>query len=366
MKKSLTIIKWIALSTISLIVLVVIWLAIPRIKYKSNSNASNLNKSRSWNSDTLNQLKAYTENATNVDAFVAIHNSEILFESGEVKKLINLHSARKPIISLLFGIANDKGLLNLNETLRELDINEHGETLSEQEASATIRDLLMARSGVYLEADAETEYSKNFRPKRNQYKPGEFYFYNNFDFNALGTILKIKTGMSFGECLYQWLALPLGMQEFYPSNVNYGAPFSFKKTDHPAYQTWMSARDLARIGVLISNKGIWEGERIISEAWIKESTKPHHYYSNADNKWPQTAYAYLWSIDTENSNIWGTGYGGQILMIDTTHKITIVQRHFTGNSLLSQGLYLRRNTQSSNVSIMNVWYKLMRNIDKVE
>ncbi|MEM6737258.1 MAG: hypothetical protein AAF620_14435 [Bacteroidota bacterium] len=86
-------------------------------------------------------------------------------------------------MSLLIGIALEKGYLRLEETLGELGIDESKTPLTPQEKTATIRDLLMARSGVYLPAEAETDYAKSNRPKREPYKPGEFHFYNNFDFN---------------------------------------------------------------------------------------------------------------------------------------------------------------------------------------
>lgn len=239
--------KWSLLSILLIIGFAILYLSIPTVEYKENPEGKAIPLTSDWNRDTIQFLKSNLNNAQHIDAFIAVYQGQEIFSYGETTKLINLHSARKPIMSLLIGIARDKGLLDLNETLGDLGISEYNAPLSEQESSATIRDLLMARSGVYLEADAEIKQSRENRPRRNQYKPGEFYFYNNFDFNALGTILKIKTGKSYEECLSEWLAKPLEMQEFYPENVVYGTPFSNSKTLHPAYKTWMSARDLASL-----------------------------------------------------------------------------------------------------------------------
>lgn len=355
------ILKWLFIILLMLVGIAFLWLRQPTVKYQLTAYGTSFSQSLNWNPDTLEHLKSYVANAPNVDAFIALKNGEQIFEYGATDQLINLHSARKPVISLLLGIARDKGLLRMDETLKELNINEFGKKLTEQESSATIRDLLMSRSGVYLEADAEIASSKKNRPGRGQYKPGEFYFYNNFDFNALGTILKIKSGMTYEQCLEEWLAKPLGMQDFHRDNVIYGTPFSRLKTDHPAYKTWMSARDLAKIGVLIAQDGIWKGQRIVSSDWINESTEALHQFSKEDFRWPLNAYGYLWHLDTEKKNIWATGYGGQCLMIDTTNQFVLVQRHYTGNSLLSQGLYLRKNTQSRMADLMTVWYTLLRN-----
>lgn len=363
MEKLLKTLKWIALTLFLVTLIAIIWASFPQVKYVKNELGNDFDKSQNWNQDSIQEIKSYLSKAKFVDAFVAIQKDKEIFSYGETEKLIDLHSVRKPIISLLIGIARDKGLIDLNETLGKLGIREKGVELTETEKSATVRNLLMARSGVYIDADAQPTMDGD-RPERGRYKPGQFYYYNNFDFNVLGTILKLKTGMSYEECLYNWLAVPLEMQEFHIENIVYGTPFSKTKTQHPAYKTWMSARDLAKIGSVISQKGVWKGKRIVSEVWIEESTKPYHVFHEEDKVWPIDAYSYLWSVDTEKGNIWGTGYGGQYLMIDTTNQLVLVQRHFTGNSLLAQGLYLMENSQSSPVDLMQVWYTLLRNIKK--
>lgn len=344
-----------------LVIILAVWASFPQIKRVPNQWGKGFARSQRWDQDTIQALKHYLSSAQYVDAFVAIDKDQEIFSFGETDKLINLHSLRKPIMSLLIGIAHDKGLIDLSETLGELGIGEFGVELTKVEQSASIRDLLMSRSGIYIDADAQPEMDKE-RPKRGQYKPGEYYYYNNFDFNVIGSILKIKTGMTYEACLYKWLAIPLEMQEFSPENVVYGTPFSQVKTLHPAYKTWMSARDLAKIGSMMSQMGVWKGKRIVSETWIRESTRPYHIFSEEDRIWPRDAYSYLWAIDTEKGNIWGTGYGGQYLMVDTLNQLTLVQRHDTGNSLLSQAMYLSQQTQGAAVVLMQVYYALLRNL----
>ena len=357
------ILKWIFGTIVIIVALLFIVLSRPQVKTPAQSNGFDFALAEGWSEDNIKSAIQYLENASFVDAFVALDKDQLIFSFGNEDQLINLHSLRKPIISLLIGIAQDKGLLSIEETIGSLGITEHGVEFTEVEQSAKIRDLLMARSGIYLDADAQPDMESG-RPARGQYKPGEFYYYNNFDFNVLGTVLKVKTGMSYEQCLFEWIALPLGMQEFQIENVVYGSPMQKVKTLHPAYKTWMSARDLARIGSMIAQGGEWQGRRIVSKAWLKESMYPYHQFSKQDQRWPISAYAYLWGVDEETNNIWGTGYGGQMLMIDTTHQLVLVQRHFTGNSILSQGRYLMKNTQRSQVDLMQVWYLLLRSKDR--
>src|SRR6266436_1013879 len=73
------------------------------------------------------------------------------------------------------------------------------------EKRATIADLLKARSGVYHPAVAETEWMKARRPARGSHLPGAIWYYNNWDFNALGTIFEPASGTHiYTEVRSQW------------------------------------------------------------------------------------------------------------------------------------------------------------------
>ena len=64
-------------------------------------------------------------------------------------------------------------------------------------------DLLRARSGVYHPVDFETALMKKNRPERGSHARGTFWYYNNWDFNALGTIFEKEAGLKIGEAFYQ-------------------------------------------------------------------------------------------------------------------------------------------------------------------
>src|SRR5262249_5297964 len=78
-------------------------------------------------------------------------------------------------------------------------IDDKPPALTDGEKQATVRDLLMARSGVYHEAAAENDHMKQVRPERGSHRHGTFWYYNNWDFNVLGTIYRQRTsGDIFG------------------------------------------------------------------------------------------------------------------------------------------------------------------------
>lgn len=253
------IIKPVLIAFIGVFTLFLIYSLIPRVIHHKSQFGKELPNSDMLSKKAKAEIQTFIrDTASKMQIVMAIQNGKVIFEEGDTKKLINCHSARKSIMSLLVGIAIEKGYLRLDKTLEELDIDESKTPLTEQEKSATVKDLLMARSGIYLQAEAEVDYAKDHRPKREQYKPGAFFFYNNFDFNVLGVILEKKTGMSIGAFLEKHLARPLNMQDFAASNVVYDSPWPVpnnSNSDYPVYWIYMSARDYAKIGVLITQKG---------------------------------------------------------------------------------------------------------------
>lgn len=346
------VVKRIILIILFLVVAFVIYSLTPRVRHSSSLYASDLKNSDVLPKEFQKDLMLFAQDtATKTEVVIALKNNKIIFEKGNTEKLINLHSARKSIMSLLIGVAKEKGLLNLDESLESLNIDESKTPLTKQEKTATIKDLLMSRSGVYLQAEAEVQFAKDNRPNREQYEPGEFFFYNNFDFNVLGVILEQKTGKSIGEFMEDNLAKPLGMQDFSSSNVVYDSPWPVPNkslSDYSAYWIFMSARDLARVGSLVAQNGKYNNKQIISSEWLKESFIPYSKMTeyNIDKK-PLDAYGYLWWLDTDKNLIWADGYGGQYMLIDPATDLVFVQRNFTGNSLMSSGLFLMDENRDS-------------------
>ncbi len=328
MKKSKTILLIIS-ALVIVIAITLIILSRDFIKQNQDKQGYALDK-QELSSTILKKLNEYLPK-TNVDSLVINNNDSVLYKYGNTKKSTNLASVRKSIISLLYGIAEKKGLVKLDSTLKELGIDEENYTLSEVEKSATIRDLLMARSGVYIESGAEAKKMKENRPKRHQYKPGEFYYYNNWDFNVLGFIFEQETKISIGKALDDWIGKKIGLQDFHPDHVIYS------KESDSKFDTWriyMSNRDLARIGSLILNNGKWNGEEIIPEEWIIESTQ-----SYSETPYEEFRYGYLWWIHKPADVIMAMGSGGQFLIVDENNNLSIAIKKDTGISILGMLMY---------------------------
>ncbi len=275
-----------------------------------------------WSSAKLKEAKKVF-NKMNASSVMVIYKGKVLIAWGDVNRRFLVHSIRKSFVSALYGIYVKEKKININETLEELKINDK-EQLTETEKQAKISDLLKARSGIYIPAVCETPQMRDQRPKRGSHKPGEFWYYNNWDFNVLGAILKEKTGKSVGENVMQKIAQPIGFEDFRMIDCFYN--YEKELTNFPAYLFKMSARDLCRFGLLYLSKGRWKGEQIIGEDWIKESLTEYTVFKNLKNF---SGYGYLWWLSkpfSEYGAFSASGLGGEFLTVLPKLDLVYCQR----------------------------------------
>jgi tetratricopeptide (TPR) repeat protein len=213
------------------------------------------------------------------------YDGAVVVAWGDVERRYMCHSVRKSLLSGLIGIHVDAGHIDLEETLAQLGIDDDP-PLTDAEKQARIIDLLRARSGIYRLAAYEPP--QNPKPPRGSHAPGTYWCYNNWDFNTLCTIFEQETGTKIFQEFEKRFAIPLGMQDFRVRDGYYH--YERDKSIHPAYPFRMSARDMARFGLLFLNKGQWDGRRILSEEWVADSSTS---YSDTGRG---LGYGYMWWV----------------------------------------------------------------------
>ncbi len=262
----------------------------------------------------LEALKSHKALASSIGGMV-LYDGKIVFQWGDITRKGRLHSVRKSFMSALYGIYREDGKLNLDRTLAQLGIDDTN-GLTDTEKQATVRQLLQARSGVYHGAAYETAGMKKLRPQRGSHAPGTFWYYNNWDFNALGAIFEQQTGVSVPKAFYERIALPTGMQDFRPER-----DFEYRydsDSRYPAYLFAMTARDMARFGLLFLREGRWEDKQLVPSAWVRESTQA---YSTARG---YADYGYLWWIAKNREWYQAQGNGGQFIIVAPKYKLVVV------------------------------------------
>ncbi len=258
-------------------------------------------------------------------AVMVIQHGAIVAEWGDTVKRTELASVRKSFLSALVGIAVVKHQISLDSTLAELDIDDNPPGLTAVEKQATVRMLLQARSGIYHPALYETARMAAGRPARGSHEPGTFWYYNNWDFNALGTIYERAANIGIYDALDQQIARPIGMQDYRPADGTY---FYGRDSIHRAYPIRMSARDLARFALLYLHDGNWAGNQIVPADWVHESTQPWSLSEKG------SGYGYLWWTARPASSpgllppgsFFAAGAGGQYAFVLPVYDLIIVHR----------------------------------------
>jgi CubicO group peptidase (beta-lactamase class C family) len=275
----------------------------------------------------LREAREYTKTIQTAAVMIAV-GGQVLDEWGETTTKFNVHSIRKSFLSALYGIHAAEEPLDLSRTVRDLGIDDKEPSLTPIEKGATLRQLLQARSGVYHPALYETEGMKARRPARSSHEPGTFWYYNNWDFNALGTIFRNLTRTDIFQEFKRRIADPIGMQDFNPATD--GTYVTGDDSVHAAYPFRMTARDMARFGLLFLRNGRWKGLSVVPESWVKESLTS---YSDAG---PSGGYGYLWWIAVDGKHLPGVslpagsysarGAGGHYILVIPAYDMVIVHR----------------------------------------
>jgi CubicO group peptidase (beta-lactamase class C family) len=238
-----------------------------------------------FDATALEETRAFADK-TQSGAVMVVYRGRVLTAWGDVARKLELHSVRKSLYAAMYGIAVEKGLIDLDTTLAALGVDDL-EPLTGEEKKARVEDLLYARSGVYHPAAYAASDQDAGRPARGSHAPGTHWFYNNWDFNVAGALLERAAKKPLGVLFDEWIAQPIGMQDFEPGDVH--AFLEPRTSQWPALTFRMSTRDLARFGALWLARGRWGDRQVIPAAWIDRASESRSPMSVAGQ-----GYAMMW------------------------------------------------------------------------
>ncbi|TIO05519.1 MAG: serine hydrolase [Mesorhizobium sp.] len=243
----------------------------------------------------------------------------------------DLRSITKSITSLLFGIGVDRGWINdLDEPVFSF-FPEYADLNTPDKARINLRHLLTMSAGFAWNEDlpysnpANSERRMIDAPAPYRYvleqpinrPPGAAHCYNGGLTALLAAILEKRSGYPLDILAKETLFEPLGIQDVEWIRYADGTPNAVSGLR-------MRPRDLARIGQLVLDRGMWKGRPIISAAWIDESTSPHV------NGAGLFFYGFQWWLGRSLVNrqeirwISAVGYGGQRLYIVPSLDLVVV------------------------------------------
>ena len=264
-------------------------------------------------------------------AVMVVHDGIVVSQMGEVDRKFNTHSIRKSFLATLYGRPVRAGTINLDATLAELGLDDTP-PLSADEKKATVRDCLKARSGIYHDALYESAGMKKLKPARHTERAGTHWYYNNYDFNIAGTIYEKLTGRGVFDAIQTEIAQPIGMEDYSPADGKY---VTGPESIHRAYPFRVTARDLARFGLLMLRRGEWAGQRLVAADWVDETIR---YHSDA-TLYSTDGYGYMWWVARDfnkfphlpgatipEGSFSARGAGGHYVLVIPAYDLVIVHR----------------------------------------
>ena len=303
-------------------------------------------ESAGWSRAGLDSVRTKLTNMSTT-AMMAVVGGRVLFEYGNVQHISYLASVRKSLLSMLYGIYQERGKVDLNKTLVELGIDDV-QGLTDSEKRATVLNLITARSGIYHPASNAGD-DLGSAPPRGSQEPGAYYLYSNWDFNALGTIFEQMTGMDIYDAFAKDIAIPIGMRDW--DRGIHRKSGNMTRSKHPAYHFNLSTRDMARVGYLMLREGNWNGKQIVPRAWVHESTRAFTRRTEMNPERHRNGvfgYGYLWwvfdspTLPAEYEGAY-TGLGAvgqQILIMPKLDMVVVHKTDPAGGGSVSHNQFL--------------------------
>jgi len=265
---------------------------------------------------------------------------DILFDR---ETLQCMHSVTKSITSICIGICRDQGhLQSVDQTVFSF-FPQYAYLSSPEKDQITVKNLLTMTSGLeWNEWDVGLHNSQNdliqlirvtdplafVLGKPLVDPPGTTFYYNGGTTNVLGEIVRKCSGTRLDWLSRFHLFDPLGITEFQWQYFQNGVVYA-------SGDIYLRPRDMAKIGFLFLEKGVWKGERIISEEWVNESTQT--FISLPWLGWTD-GYGYQWWKRSYNYGAhyipiyFASGWGGQSIRIFPTLNMVAI---FTGSNYVT-------------------------------
>lgn len=268
--------------------------------------------------------------STGTTSFIVIRNDSIIYEKYfnqfQPHDKQTMFSITKSFTGTLTAIAIEEGLMRYDQPVSDF-IPEFSKNGKEK---ITIAHLLHMTSGI-AEADFKDimklftfyyskDHNKRVKNIKLRHDPGTHFAYSSMTTQILGMCLEKATGKKFVDYLQEKIWQPLGMSE--------NALIALDKSENGKYFGGLAASpiDLAKLGRLYLNHGVWNGERIIPESWInlvsQRDTTNGRSFRYAATFWQDT---YPFENRMDKNDFFAGGFRGQIIYVNPDNNIVIVR-----------------------------------------
>jgi len=301
----------------------------------------------------LNQLVDEIERGLwgSVDSLLVSRNGQMVlekyFREYDGTTPHRMYSTTKSITSMLIGIAmaqghiqsTDQKLLDFFPEYERSDILNY----NERKEAITLEDVLTMRAGFEWN-EHSTRYTTPNNPTTHLFSsldwmkhmldlpmattPGTFYRYNSGATMLLSGIIRNTTGMNTVEFAVENLFGPLGI-------TNFDWEEGPEEVFNTGWGSFLTPRDMMKIGLMVLNNGVWEGQQIITREWLDQSTS--EFVSRGAG-----AYGFQWWMmplsgvsghtPTSSDIDYTSGWGGQHIFVirDFDIVVTVTGENYNG------------------------------------
>lgn len=237
-------------------------------------------------------------------AGLIIQNGELVYEEYwegyDSSSISNSFSAGKAVVSLLVGIALDEGYIkSVDQKVGDfLPAFKNG-----SKKDLTIKDVLTMSSGINWDESystpfsltTEAYYGEDLNSLINDLElveePGVNFEYLSGNTQILAMVVQAATGQTISDYASEKIWKKIGAS--YDALWNLDSEGGMEKA-YCCFNT--NVRDFARFGQLILNKGVWNGDTIISAEYIQDATSPKTYLKDKETGDIVDFYGYQWWI----------------------------------------------------------------------
>jgi CubicO group peptidase (beta-lactamase class C family) len=294
---------------------------------------------------TLDTL-SYLQNNKNVYGLIVEQNNQALykkyFNNYNNDSLLNDQSLTKSVVSILIGIAIDKGYIpSVDEKIVDYfpELKNDSDT---RKQNITILEIMNQASGLYHE-DLTHLYLYLKLPNPSSYvlqqpmvaAPGSTWHYNNAASHLLSVILTKATKMSTYDFAKKILFQPLGITHSDWMKMNDGY-----YDGCGLLSMRLNTQALIKIGELILHEGKYNGKQIVSQKWIQQLLNPGKKYQSYWG-FPQSDYALcFYHFKYQQTNImYGMGWGGQfIIIIPSLNAVIAINQNIADVNAVKQSI----------------------------
>ena len=277
----------------------------------------------------VEMLKSIENEGIEIEALVVVRNGSVVLDAVVFPFSIfpdarhNVYSCTKSVVSILIGIAIEEGYIEgINQPVINFFPEKSAANMDDRKEDMTLEHLLTMTAGLncrdsYLYRWDGLQLMRS-SPDWVQFmldlpmveNPGSNFEYCNGGSFLLSAILQEATGVNAFQFATEHLFKPLGISDVrWPSNPQ-GISIGYSDLE-------LRPEDMAKIGFLYLNDGVWDGEQIVPSAWVHDSTQK---YISATL---QEGYGYQWWIDTSGIYM-ALGYGGQYIIVVPEEDLVVV------------------------------------------